>query len=167
MIAEKKIEIYVQRGEHRLGPFSLEEVRSKLESEELMPKEPAWHAGLTSWISLGVVLNAEVDKLAPKHSRAGISSAVLAGMSLLAVLVLLFSFMLEDYMGKDGTLFLIRSLVFMGLVGSSLSGMVLGFVGSFAKKSKQEWVLTGLVVNGLILLVVALICYLVAYKMLR
>ena len=166
MNTEKGIQIYVRRGGERLGPFSWQEIRSKLESGEFEPREPAWHAGLSGWSTLGTVLNAEADRVVLKHSQAGIASAAIAGVSTLIALIFPILFALPnliDNFGFRGVLGLINLLAFLGLVGLSLTGVVLGLMGSFDMESKRGWAQTGLVVNGLILLIIAgvvgVVCY--------
>lgn len=153
-------QIYIRRGEQRLGPFSLEEVRSKLETGEFKLEEPAWHVGLAGWSSLGAIVQsgAVPAEKGRKHSPAGIGSGVSAGVSLVMGLLLVYLVLhllpAQAAGSRQVTLMLVGFLA-IGLIFISFLGVVLGCISCFSKKREKGWSTLGLVANGLILVTIS------------
>ena len=46
------MQIYIQKGSERLGPYTLEQVNECLAQDSLQATDPAWHKGLADWCPL-------------------------------------------------------------------------------------------------------------------
>jgi len=51
------MEIHVARNKEKLGPYSPEEVRSRLAAGQLSGDDLGWREGLAQWVPLGVVMS--------------------------------------------------------------------------------------------------------------
>src|ERR1043166_7810628 len=67
---QNRMQIYVARAGQQTGPFSLEEVRSMLDSGRIALTDLAWKEGLESWQPLDRVLNITPSPLANQPAPA-------------------------------------------------------------------------------------------------
>ena len=59
------MEIHVNRGQDRSGPYSLEKVREYMAEGVMLPDDLAWHEGLEGWISLRELTAETLDAPTP------------------------------------------------------------------------------------------------------
>ena len=53
------MQIYIARGDQKLGPFPEQEVRAKLQTGEFSPGDLAWAEGSPNWVSLSSLLGTD------------------------------------------------------------------------------------------------------------
>lgn len=103
-----------------------------------------------------------------KQSRLGITSFVLAVITLLGYIIMasLGTAMIEPYVTPDGlkqptqdSLEAMTSLaaVFLVIVVINLVGLILGLVGSLSKKQKRSYSVIGAIINGVVLLTILIL----------
>jgi hypothetical protein len=164
------VQIYITKNQHQLGPYSPAEARNRILKGELTGSDLAWHAGLTSWTTLAEVLGSysshpSLGPIAPKPqvevtppSGLSITSLVTAIIGAIGWITVLILAVLADKHGhgKDNNdpVLLVIGLLFLGGLMVNVFGGIAG-VAALIKGQSQKWMaLTGLIFNGLELLVV-------------
>ena len=49
------MQVHVDRGGQRYGPYSLEEVNAYLANGTLLPTDQAWQDGMAEWVPIGQI----------------------------------------------------------------------------------------------------------------
>jgi hypothetical protein len=164
------VQIYITKNQQQLGPYSPAEARNRILTGELTGSDLAWHAGLTSWVSLAEVLGSysshpSLGPIAPKPhvevtppSGLSITSLVTAIIGAISWVTLLIVAVLADRRGhgKDDTdpVLLVVGLMFLGGLLLNVFGGIAGIAALMKGQSHKWMALTGLIFNALELLVV-------------
>ena len=103
------MQIHIDRGGERYGPYSLEDVNAHLASGALLPTDNAWHDGLTDWVKLTemegvrpVGVASAAQSSAPAGSKKGLKVAlkVVGGLAAVAGVTCLVMFVLLPWLDK-------------------------------------------------------------------
>lgn len=62
----KNMEIYVYKGQAKLGPFSEQEIWDKVRQGQLSSDDLAWHEGLEDWKTIGTIVQFRKEPPIPK-----------------------------------------------------------------------------------------------------
>ena len=149
------MQIYVARAEQKLGPYTLDEVRSKLASGELSESDLAWHEGLTNWLPLQQVLASfSIGPAAPpllpaKRSGLAMASFIIAmgGIGVWGVILMAAAGGVNSGATAQSPLMIIVGLFFIAGVAANLVGTILGIIALKKPLSNKWMAITGLVVN--------------------
>ncbi len=103
----KSMQIYIDRGGERYGPYGIEDVNTYLANGTLLPTDLAWQDGMTDWVPIsqipGVVMpegSAAIpippSQPGPNGNKKKILIGIGAGMGLLALMAGIWFFFIRD-----------------------------------------------------------------------
>jgi hypothetical protein len=64
--------ILVHHSGEQLGPFTVDEAKRMIAGGHLSAEDLAWHEGLSSWVSLGTILQQQPPQIPPRQSPAAV-----------------------------------------------------------------------------------------------
>jgi hypothetical protein len=169
------LQIYINKNQQQLGPYSSAEARNRILTGDLTGSDLAWHAGLTSWVTLAEVLGSysshpSLGPIAPKPqvevtppSGLSITSLVVSIIGAVGWVAVFIVGVLAHHRGaeKDDNdpVLLLLGLMFLGGLVINVFGAIAG-IAALMKGQSQKWMaMTGLIFNALELLVVLALAF--------
>jgi hypothetical protein len=153
------MDIFVAKNDQKLGPYTLEEVRARIDSGSFSWEDLGWHEALTDWQPLSRLLAAlpsegEGPPAPRKSSGLAKTSFIISMIGIGAWLALIVAATVCVLRGVDEmSLFMVMiGLGMFVVMAANLAGIIFGFI-ALPKPISNKWMaIAGLTANGLELL---------------
>lgn len=148
--------IYVIKNQHKHGPYTAAEVRSRIASGQFAESDSGWHDGVADWLPLAQLLASltvgpdGAPPIPQKSSGLTKASFIIAMVGIGAWLVLIVTAAAGGSAGASDTspLFVSVGLLAFAVMAVNLAGALFGIIALTKTISNRWMAVTGVIANG-------------------